>query len=50
MEVPRLGVKLELQRLAYVTVTATPDLSHVCNLHHSSRQHQILNPLSGARD
>ena len=25
-------------------------LSHVCNLHHSSRQHQILSPLSEARD
>ena len=27
-----------------------PDLSHVCNLHHSSRQHWILNPLSNPRD
>ena len=27
-----------------------PDLSHACNLHHSSWQHQILNPLSEARD
>ena len=26
------------------------DLSHVCNLHHSSQQRQILNPLIGARD
>ena len=26
------------------------DPSHVCNLHHSSRQCQILNPLRGARD
>ena len=26
------------------------DLSHVCNLYHSSWQHQILNPLSEARD
>ena len=50
MEVPRLGVKLELQVLAYVTDTATQDLSHVCDLHHSSRQHQILNPLRKARD
>ena len=30
--------------------TATPDLSLVCNLHHSSQHHQILNPLSKARD
>ena len=27
-----------------------PDLSHVCNLHHSPRQSQVLNPLSEARD
>ena len=27
MAVPRLGVKLELQLLAYTTGTATPDLS-----------------------
>ena len=26
--------------------TATSDLSRVCNLHHSSWQHWILNPLS----
>ena len=26
------------------------DPSHVCDLHHSSQQHQILNPLSKARD
>ena len=47
-QVPRLGVKLELQ--AYTRATATPDLSDVCDLHHSSRQQQILNPLSEARD
>ena len=50
MEFPRLGVKLELQLPAYATATATPDVSHVCNLHHSIRHHQILNPLSEARD
>ena len=50
MEVPRLGVKLELQPLAYTTVTATRDLSYVCNLQHSSGQRQILNPLSEAKD
>ena len=38
MEVPRLGVKSELQLLAYTTTTTMPDQSHVCNLHHSSRQ------------
>ena len=46
----RLGVKSELQLPAYTTATAIQDPSHVCNLYHSSRQHQILNPLSEARD
>ena len=50
VEVPRLGIKSELQPLAYITATATPDLSHVCNLRHSSQQRRILNPLSEARD
>ena len=50
MEVPRLGIKLELQLPAYTTVTAVQDLRRVCDLHHSSRQYQILNPLSEARD
>jgi len=27
-----------------------PDLSHICDLHHSSWQRQILKPLSKARD
>ena len=44
MEVPRLVVKLKLQ--AYTT----PDPSHVFNLHHSSQQCWILNPLREARD
>ena len=50
MEVPRLGVESELQLPAYATATATPDLSCVCNLHHSSRPRQILHPLSKARN
>ena len=50
MEVPRLGVKPELQPLAYTTARATLDLSHVCDLHHSSQQCQVCNPLSKARD
>ena len=50
MEVPRPGVKSELQLPAYATATATWDPSHVCDLHHSSRQHRILNPLSKTRD
>ena len=48
MEVPGLGVESELP--AYAPVTATWDLSWVCDLHHSSRQCWILNPLSEARD
>ena len=50
LEVPRLGVELELQLPAYATATAMQNPSHVCDLHHSSQQHQILNPLSEARD
>ena len=50
MEVPRLGVELELQLPAYVTAIATPDLSHICDLHHSSWQQWALNPLSEVED
>ena len=48
MEVPRLGVTLELQLLAYATASATPDPSHSCDLHCSLQQCRILNPLTGA--
>ena len=44
MEVPRLGVKSELQLPAYATAAATWDPSRVCDLPHS----WILNPLSKA--
>ena len=50
MEVPRLGVEWELQPPAYIAPTAMPDLSYICDIHHSSQPHWILNPLSGARD
>ena len=50
MEVPRLGVKPELQLPAYATATAMWDLSDVYNLHHSSWQHCVLNPLSETRN
>jgi len=50
MEVPRLGVQLELQLPAYATTTATQAPREVCDIHHSSQQRQILNPLSEARD
>ena len=36
MEAPRLGLKLELQLRACTTATAMRNLSHFCNLHHSS--------------
>ena len=42
MEVPRLGVELELQLPTYSTATATQDSSHICDLHHRSRQCWIL--------
>ena len=50
MEDPRLGVESELQLPTYATATAMQDLSRDCDLHHSSWQHWILNPLSKARD
>ena len=49
MEVPGLGVELELQLPAYATATAMPDPSLVCDLHHSSWKCQILNPLREAK-
>ena len=33
VEIPGLGVELELQLLAYTTATAAWDLSHICDLH-----------------
>ena len=42
MEVSWLGVELELQLLTYATAIAMPDPSHICDLHHSSWQHGIL--------
>ena len=50
MEVPRPGVESELWLLVYATVTATSDLSHISDLHHSSQQHWFLNPLSEAEN
>ena len=48
MKVPSLGVEWELQLPAYTTATQDPSL--ICDLHHSSQQYRILNPLSEARD
>ena len=50
MDVPRLGIELALQLLAYTAATATADLSDICNVHCSLWQCQLLNPLSGTRD
>ena len=50
MQVPMLGVELKLQRLVYTTAIATQDLSCLSDLHHSSWQRWMLNPLSKARD
>ena len=44
------GVESKQQLLPYATATAMPDLSHICNLCHSSGQCQILNLLSKAKD
>ena len=49
-EVPTLGVKSELQLPACTTATATQDTSRICDLHHDSWQHGILNQLIEARD
>ena len=50
MEVPRLGVEWELQLPACTTATATLDPNCICDLYHSSRPCQILNPLRESRD
>ena len=46
----RLGVETEQQLPAYTIATATRDPSHICDLHHSSQQCWILNPLSEAKE
>jgi len=50
MEVPRLEAEVELQLPACTTAPATQGLSCICDLHHSSQQCQILNPLSEVGD
>ena len=50
MEISRVGAELELQLLTCATATAMWDLSCLCELHHSSQQCWILNPLREARD
>ena len=46
MEVPRLGIDLELELQAYIRATAMRDPIHVWELHWQLGQHGILNPLS----
>ena len=48
MDFRRLGGESELPLPAIAT--AAPDTGRVFDLHHSSRQHHILNPLSEARN
>ena len=52
MDVPRLGIRLELQLPAYTTAIVIPGPRCICdlNLHCSSWQCQILKLLSKARD
>ena len=49
MEVPRLGVQLELQLQAYATSTAMLALSCICDLCCSLWQCRIPDPLNEAR-
>ena len=49
MEIPKLGVKLELQLVAYTTATETWDLSQSSTYTTVPGQHLIPNPLSKAR-
>jgi len=50
MEVPRLGVKLEMQLPAYTTATAMQDPRLICATCCTWWQCQVLNPLKKARD
>ena len=50
MEVPRLGVELELPPPAYTTATATPEQSRIRDLHDSTWQCWVRDPLNEARN
>ena len=41
--------QIELQLPVYATAMIMWDPSHICNLHHSLQQRQILNPLGEAK-
>ena len=49
-KIPGVELELQLQLPVFTKATATRDPSWVCDLHHSSWQHRILNPLNGARN
>ena len=49
MEFPRLRGWIGAAAISLCHSTATQDLSHVCDLHHSSQQCQMLNTLRKAR-
>ena len=49
MEIPRLGNQIRAA-VSYATAIATPDPNYTSDLHCSFQQHQILKPLSEARD
>ena len=49
MEVSRLGVALELTATSLCHSHNNLGSSHICDLHHSLRQHQSPDPLSEAR-
>ena len=50
IDVPRLGVESELWLPVCATATVKPDPSLVFDVHHSSRQCRIFNPLKQVRD
>ena len=50
MQVPGIGVKLELKLPAYATAIAARDPGRIFDLRRNLRPHWILKPLSEARD
>ena len=50
MEVPKPGVKLEMQVPAYTIATAIGDLRYICDLCQNLQQRRIFNLMSKARD
>ena len=49
-KVPSIGVQSEAAAAGLLHSHSKPDVSHACDLHHSSLQCQICNTLSKARD